>query len=302
MKDKYILTSPIALFVFNRPQHTRRTVESLTQDKLATGCDLFIFSDGAKTEIDFAKVAEVRAYLRTITGFRSIHVIERENNFGLANSIVDGVTKMCETFDRVIVLEDDLIVSRAFLEYMNLALDQYRTEHKVMQISGNMFPLSNPNVLPPTFFCCVTTSWGWATWKRAWNKFEPNAQKLAHEIKKRNLCRQFNIGGNYFQMLVRQAKGEIDSWAIRWYASVFLSGGLCLHPTLSLVTNIGHDGTGTHCNVSKEYDGYLSAIMPSSFPMLIEESVEGRKALEMFFRSTQASYLQRLISRAKSFF
>lgn len=295
------MTSPVALFVFNRPQHARYTVESLRQNKLAAVCDLFIFSDGAKTEIDDAKVAEVRAYLKTINGFRSIHIVERKNNFGLANSIIDGVTKLCADFDRVIVLEDDLIVSCAFLEYMNLALDQYSSEHKVMQISGNMFPLLNPKALPSTFFCSVTTSWGWATWKRAWDKFEPDAQKLAGEIKKRNLCRQFDAGGNYFQMLLRQARGEIDSWAIRWYASVFLSGGLCLHPSLSLVANIGHDGTGTHCNISKEYDGYLSAIMPSSFPMLIEESVEGRKKLEMFFRSRQVGYWQRFISRAKSY-
>ncbi len=301
MKDRFISTSPVALFVYNRPEHTRRTVEALQRNELANKSDLFIFSDAPRMEADLQKVFEVRKYLKMINGFRSINVFERENNYGLANSIIDGVSRLCAEFGRVVVLEDDLVVSSVFLEYMNFALNKYHCEQKVMQISGNMFPILNKINMLDAFFCRITTSWGWATWDRAWCKFEPNAQKLVQEIKKKKLCRQFDSGGNYFHMLVRQSKGEIDSWAIRWFASVFLSGGLCLHPSLSLVANIGHDGTGTHCEVSKVYDGYISPIMPASFPTIIEESIEGRKALETFFRSMQTSSLQRFISRAQSF-
>jgi hypothetical protein len=183
---------------------------------------------------------------------------------------------------------------------MHTALDKYEDEPRVMQISGNMFPVLNPQELPATFFCKVTTSWGWATWDRAWKKFEPDAKKLADMIVIQNLCKEFDIGYDYFRMLTMQAKGEIDSWAIRWYASVFLSGGLCLHPSLSLVSNIGHDGSGVHCLSSNIFSVPLSFTMPEPFPQTIEESPQGREALEKFFRTISRSSWRRLLRRVKN--
>ena len=139
-------------------------------------------------------------------------------------------SRLCTEHGRVIVLEDDIVVSPIFLNYMNAALDKYIDEPKVMQISGNMFPVSHPETLPETFFCRVITSWGWATWDRAWRKFEPDIKELINKIRARKLRKEFNIGGyDYFQMLIMQSKGMLDSWAVSWYASVFLSDGLCLH-------------------------------------------------------------------------
>ena len=292
--------APIALFVYNRPAHTRRTVAALLKNELAKESDLIIYSDAPKYSDAADVVHEVRDYVRTIDGFRSVNIVERDRNWGLANSIIDGVTTVVNKYERIIVLEDDLVVSPVFLAYMHTALEKYSDEPRVMQISGNMFPVIHPEALPETFFCRVATSWGWATWDRAWRKFEPDAKKLADMITTQKLRKEFDSGYNYFQMLTMQARGEIDSWAVRWYASVFLSRGLCLHPSLSLVSNIGHDGSGVHCTSSDIYSVSLSSTMPESFPQILEESPQGRQALENFFRTTSQSPWRRLLRRVKN--
>jgi hypothetical protein len=294
------MSAPIALFVYNRPTHTSRTVEALLKNALAAESDLFIFSDAARRPNAVTAVCEVREYIKTIGGFKSVNIVERGENLGLANSIIEGVSRLCEDYGRVIVLEDDLVVSPVFLAYMNKALDKYGDEPRVMQISGNMFPVLHPEALPRTFFCGVTTSWGWATWDRAWRKFEPDAKKLADMIMTQKHRKEFDSGYHYFQMLTMQGRGEIDSWAIRWYASVFLSGGLCLHPSLSLVSNIGHDGSGVHCRSSSIYTVSVSSTMPDPFPEIIEESSQGRQALENFFRATRQRPWRRLLGRVKN--
>jgi hypothetical protein len=292
--------SPIALFVYNRPDHTRRTVEALQKNAVSKDSDLIIFSDAPKSEAQVEAVRQVRQYIHQVEGFKSVSILERDKNWGLANSIIDGVTRLCSEFGRVIVLEDDLVVSPCFLDYMNHALERYAHEEKVMQISANMFPIPSSDALPDTFFCKMTTSWGWATWDRAWRKFEPDADKLANMIIAKKLRKEFDMGYNYFQMLKMQAKREVDSWAIRWYASVFLAEGLCLHPSASLVANIGHDGSGTHCVSNSNFEVSLSSVMPTIFPLSIEESHQGRQVLETFYRSMRGSTWRRLMARAKT--
>lgn len=255
-----MIYAPIALFVYNRPEHTKLTVNALAKNTLATKSDLFVFSDGPRHADAGSAVAEVRAYIRTISGFRSVHLVEREHNLGLARSIIDGVGKLCTEYGRVIVVEDDIVTSRHFLSYMNDALNYYKHEERVMHVSGYMFPVTNPETLPETFFYRATSCWGWATWSRAWQHFEPNANVSLNQIYAGKMQTEFDVGGTmpYVKMLRSQLKGEIDSWAVRWYASVFLRGGQCLHPRYSLVSNIGMDGSGVHCNKTDQYAASLS--------------------------------------------
>lgn len=239
--------SPIVLFVFNRPLHTRQTIEALQKNYLAKDSNLFIFSDAPKNPETTVKVLEVREFIRSITGFKAITIIEREHNFGLAASVIDGVSRLCNEHGRVIVLEDDLVTSPHFLEYMNTALDRYEDTRQVMQISGYMFPVDFATTTDAVFLP-MTTSWGWATWQRAWQHFDSTS--MGYEILKKdsNLRHQFNLGGyyNYFGMLEHQLLGKVDSWAIRWYLSVFMQNGLTLFPVKTLVENKGFDGSGTH--------------------------------------------------------
>lgn len=239
--------APIALFAYNRPTHLRQTVESLRAARQAKQSRLWVFCDGPKRPQDKDAVEQVRRYARTIEGFASVSMVERERNLGLAASVTDGVTNLCAEQGRVIVLEDDLLIAPGFLEFMNRALDRYTDKEQVMQISGYMYPgeFGRPG---DTLFLPMTSCWGWATWKRAWDRYDPTMagyEVLRHD---RALRQRFDVDGayDYFGMLKRQAAGKIDSWGVRWYLSVFLLNGLVLYPARSMVRNIGVDGSGTH--------------------------------------------------------
>jgi|AMFO01.1.fsa_nt_gi Predicted glycosyltransferases len=243
--------SPIALFVYNRPWHTQQTIEALLNNAEAAESDLIIFSDGSRDESVQKGVSEVRDYITSISGFRSVKIVEREKNLGLARSVISGVTEVVNKYGRIIVLEDDLVTSPCFLRYMNDALERYKDEDKVMQISGYMFPV-DLDLDEDALFLPFTTSWGWGTWERAWNCFDASAKGYKALRKDRKLRKAFDLDGAYpyFKMLESQLRGEIDSWAIRWNLSVFMEQGLVLFPKKAMVKNIGFDGSGRHCGNS----------------------------------------------------
>ncbi len=250
--------APIALFVYKRPDHSKRTLSALKNNLLAKQTDLFIFSDAPKKDSDIAAVNKVRKLIKSVKGFKSVKVIKRKQNLGLANSIIDGVTYLTNKYGRVIVVEDDLLTSKYFLNFMNDSLDLYSDDKKVASIHAYVFPIDS--TLPDTFFIRGADCWGWATWKRAWKLFEPNGPKLLSELKKRNLINRFDYGGyaNFSEMLKNQIDGKNDSWAIRWHAAIFLREMLTLYPGKSLVFNIGNDASGTHTDDTSEFDVLLN--------------------------------------------
>lgn len=282
--------APVALFVYNRPWHTRRTVESLLANAEAAETSLYVFSDAPKNAGANQTVAEVRSFLREITGFKSVSIIERGDNFGLARSIIDGVSQVCEKHGRVIVLEDDLVTSPYFLKYMNEGLDKYQDEQRVISIHGYVYPVGQ--ALPETFFLKGADCWGWATWKRGWDMFEPDGQKLLGELKRRKLTRRFNFDGSYpyTMMLQKQIAGKNNSWAILWYASAFLQDKLTLYPGRSLVHNIGCDGSGTHCSPDESFSAETGRTPVLVGNINIEESDVARRQFKKFFKHT-ASWL-----------
>ena len=276
--------APIALFVYKRPQHTRKTLESLMANVEFSDSPLYVFCDGAKSEKDIHLVQETRNLIRSY-GLDNAIIMERNENIGLANSIITGVTELCNKYGRVIVVEDDLYFSPHFLKYMNTALDTYERYDKVMHISAYMFPVKGQ--LPNTFFYRVTSSWGWGTWKRAWDKFEPDEYTLLKGLRSREKRREFDIQGSikYYRMLVLQAFGVNDSWAIRWYASVFLNNGLCLHPGKSLVNNIGQDDSGTHSDSTNVYNVEVSEGKNFTFTTDISENKKAVALMANFYYS-----------------
>lgn len=247
---------PIVLFTYNRLWHTQQTVKSLQKNLLASESELFIYSDGGKNEDDWKKVYAVRNYLHTIDGFKKVHITEQGKNKGLANSIIDGVTEIVDKYGRIIVLEDDLVTSKYFLQYMNDALNLYEDCKDVACISGYIYPIKEPDDLPQTFFIKGADCWGWATWKEEWSIFNSNGAELLGKICAKNLENKFDFEGAYpyMQMLKDQINGKNHSWAVRWYASAFLNNRLCLYPQKSFVRNIGFDESGTHCDNSNEFD------------------------------------------------
>ena len=246
--------APIILFVFNRPEHTKRTLTFLSQNYLAPKSDVHIFADGPKentTDENQKKIEETRKVIREKFGFKSVSIRESEKNKGLAPSIIAGVTDIINKFGKCIVVEDDLETSPWFLTYMNDALEVYKDTPNVACIHGYVEP--HKKQLPETFFLKGADCWGWGTWKRAWDKFNPDGQELLSELHNRKCERHFNFNNtyNYVGMLEDQIAGRNSSWAIRWLASAYLNDMYCLYPNETLVLNVGFDGSGTHCGEAK---------------------------------------------------
>lgn len=293
------MTAPVALFVYARPDHTRRTVEALLKNLEAADTDLIVFSDAAKSPDKSAAVEEVRRYVDSIQGFRSVSVYSRPFNFGLAKSIIEGVSQVLSEHDSVIVLEDDMITSPHFLAYMNDGLAQYENDDRVISLHGYMYPVSDP--LPEAFFLRGADCWGWATWRRGWDLFNPEGQFLFDELRCQKLLNAFDFNGayGYSAMLEGQIAGSNDSWAIRWYASAFLANKLTLYPGKSLVRNIGNDSSGTHSGTSSALDVDLANSPIDLSGVQVEHSEKAAKAIEGFFRKKQPP-IKRLLSRVLS--
>ena len=254
--------APIALFVYNRPVHTRRTLEALAANPEASGSFLYVFADGPKkgaTNAALVDLEQVRVIIRERAWCREVCIVESNENRGLAASIVHGVTSVVEKHGRAIVMEDDLITSPHFLCYMNEALNLYQDDSRVASIHGYNLPLRGR--LPETFFLRGADCWGWGVWKRSWQHFNPDPAALLEEIESRGLSHAFDFDGAYpyCGMLRDRIAGRNNSWAVCWHASAFLKEMLTLYPGKSLVRNIGFDSSGTHCDLETVYDVELVA-------------------------------------------
>lgn len=291
--------APILLFVYNRLTHTQRCVEALSRNPLASESELFIYSDAPKSIDQRQAVQEVRNYIHTLQGFKHITITERNENWGLARNIIDGVSAQVNKYGRVIVLEDDLVVAPHFLKFMNDALETYKDEPKVGHIQACDFT-QDPS-LPETFLIKWTGSWGWATWDRAWKHFNPNGKALLQELEARKLAYTFDFDGKYgyTRMLRRQIEGKNNSWAIRWNASLFLKDILSLNVGRSLVQNEGFDGSGTNCGGGGLY---ASTLYMEKLPVIpispIEENQEARQAYVRYYARTN-SFWAKAIRRIK---
>lgn len=267
--------SPVALFVYNRIWHLQQTIKALQNNLLAQESELFIFSDGPKDTAGEDNVSEVRRYIKTITGFKRVTIIERDHNLGLSQSIITGVTKLVSKYSRVIVLEDDLVTSPYFLQFMNDSLLLYQDEERIICVCGYMYPLGKKYA--DTLFLRVCDSWGWATWKRGWDLFVADDKQLYNDLKARKLFKKFNLEGvfNYVKMLKAQIQRKNDSWAIRWYASALLNDKLSLYPWKTLVANTGFDCSGRHGGSIDYYKSELlnERVLVEQLPIIENETV-----------------------------
>lgn len=253
-----MMNTPVIVFAYNRPVHLKATIEALLRNVGAEETELYIYSDAASNENHVQAVAAVRSYSRTISGFKKIELIEREKNYGLGNNVISGVSEVLSRHEQVIVLEDDLITSPYFLQYMNNALELYALNEQVISVHGYVYPISRN--LPDSFFLKGADCLGWATWHRGWAHFEKDGQKLLEEIETKGKQEIFDFGNAYpyTQMLRDQIEGRNSSWAVRWYASAFLKDLYTLYPGKSLVYHNGGDGTGTNAGQDMLLDVQLS--------------------------------------------
>ena len=283
--------APIVLFTYCRLTNTKETVEHLKKNAEAIDSDLIIYSDAPKNEKAVESVNKTREYIHTISGFKSIKIIEREKNWGLAKSIVDGVTSVVNQYGRVIVLEDDISVSPYFLRYMNEGLERYEGREDIISLVGYMFP--HEETLPEAFLIKGAECWGWGTWKRGWDIFSFDAQSLYDKIMKAHLTKEFdfNYSYPYLDMLKRQIDGSAGSWAVCWYASAFLDNKYTVYPNKSLVqlNDIFIRGGATHSSTSSKFFVEMSN-QPLNWDLADVESecLQGRRSMEMFFNSIKS--------------
>lgn len=296
MNEKCVL-APIIMFVYNRPWHTQQTIEALKNNESAVESDLIIYSDGPKNDRSRASVLEVRDYIKTVDGFKSIKIIERNKNWGLAANIIDGVTEVVNKYGKVIVMEDDLVTSPLFLRFMNDALTAYESIDNVGCIHGYIYPIEG---IEDDFFIKGADCWGWATWSRAWKCFEPNGKKLLRNIEKSELINDsFNVNCGYISMLENQILGLNDSWAIRWYFSCLIRDMYCLYPGITYVNNIGLDNTGTHCGKSGNYNSVLKS--KYDFKIIpVEENLLSKHKIEKFHIQSK-SIIKRILQRIRGY-
>ncbi|WP_074816012.1 glycosyltransferase [Selenomonas ruminantium] len=273
-KDEF---APVVLFTYNRLDHTNKSIEALKQNVLADETELFIYSDAPKNEGAKDSVAAVREYLHSVTGFKKIEIIEREENWGLARNIIDGVTKIVNEYGRIIVLEDDIVTSPYFLQYMNDALRIYEQEPKVMAVSGYCWGKDKED-LPETFFLRWFSCWGWATWKEAWDIFERNPEKLVSEHNMENNA-YYNMNGqqNMWYQVEQNLTGDLYTWAIFFYTAIWIYEGLVLYSNEDLCLNIGFDNSGEHCG-EDDYGFYKTDLRQSPVCDFTQEIITSASA------------------------
>ena len=264
---------PICLFVYNRPRETAEVLTSLAQCRLAEEHELFIFSDAAKNEAAETDVAEVRRLIRQVVGFRSVQVVDAERNKGLARSIIEGVSAVIAEQGRVIVLEDDLVLSADFLQYMNDALEAYADDARIWSISGYSPAISLPADYGGDIYLTPrASSWGWATWADRWSVIDWEVRGYAEFSRDRQRVKQFDSGGNDMsRLLALQQRGRINSWAIRWCYAQFIQGAYTVYPRHSKVMNQGFGANASHAGWNDarhrvELDATPVAMLPGIQP------------------------------------
>lgn len=287
--------APVILFVYNRPSHTRRTLQALEQNILADQSELYIFSDAPKAAKDIDQVNAVRAIIREPWKFKHIHIIERAHNRGLANSVIEGVSKVVSKHGRVIVFEDDLLSSPYALQYFNDALNEYENDLHVMHISGYMYPVEDAERLPETFLFRVPSSWGWATWQRAWQHFSSDIHELTKGFRRRDRY-EFSVerSENFWKQVKEFKSGKINSWAIRWYLSVYKQNGMSLYPRHSHIQNIGTDGSGTHSDADTMYRVELAQRSTKRFTVEKRENPIAFQSIKNFYKHRKGPWMERL--------
>ena len=283
------MLAPVVLFVYNRLEHTQGVIDSLSKNVLASETEVFVFSDAAKTENGLEKVNAVREFIHDETWhekFKTVSIVEAKENKGLAKSVIGGVTQVLEKYGKVIVVEDDLVLSPYFLNYMNDALEFYKNDEKIWSISGYSFPMKSLKCYPhDVFYSYRGCSWGWATWLDRWVKTDWEVKDFPKLMQSKELQNRFNRGGaDLTEMLQHQMEGRINSWAIRWVYTQSNLDMYTVYPKNSYVLNDGCDGSGTHLGSTSEYQ---TEIQESAAKCQFETlKIEERIAKEFWYKYT----------------
>lgn len=292
--------APIIIFTYNRLDTLELVIKNLHKNFLAKETILFIFSDYPKKEKDLESVNKVRNFLHSINGFKSITIIEREKNYGLAKNIIEGVTDIINKYEKVIVLEDDLLTSKNFLCYMNQALDFYKNDERIFAISGYTGNLPSIKELNDEGYLSYRpSSWGWATWKKEWEKNDWDVKDFNTFIKDKKAIKKFNKGGvDMTRMLKHCMEGKNHSWAIRWSYTMYKLDKYCFYPKISKIQNVGFGEDATNCKGIDIYQTFLDN--SDNYNFKFNKNIEVNHKITKEFAYV-FSYTNKAIKRIKNY-
>jgi hypothetical protein len=259
--------SPICLFTYNRLEETKQTTLALQKNYLAKDSELFVFSDGPKNKASSDKIQAVRDYLKSIKGFKKVTVYESNVNKGLAKSIIEGVSQVLENSAKVIVIEDDLVCTPNFLDFMNQSLDFYKNDSAVFSISGYTLNLpSLKNKKKDFYFGYRASSWGWGIWRDRWSPIDWEVKDYTTFVNDKKKVSDFKRGGSDMpRMLKNQMNGKIDSWAIRFCYHQFKENLMTVFPTISKLESIGFSKDATHTSGTKRFITPVDRVLKREF-------------------------------------
>ncbi len=292
-----IKLAPIVLFIYNRPIHTKKTIDSLLKNPLAAHSELFVYADGPKRDKDIPKVNEVRQIVNKIKGFTNVHLTTQDKNKGLADSVISGVSEVINIFGKAIVIEDDLISTSNFLNFMNDCLDFYANTPHIFSISGYIYPFSIPTTYQKDVLLLPrSSSWGWATWKDRWAKADWTISNASQIKKDKALQESLAVGGSdLIAMLYKQKLGKIDSWSVRWSYTHLKHQAYGLFPVNSKIYNIGNDASGTHSDRTSKYD----VILKNTPYQLTKDLTPQKEIITSFQKFFEPSLYRKIINKIR---
>lgn len=283
--ENNIKLSPVVIFAYNRPKHLKKLLNSLQDNELSNETDVVIFVDCAANPLHKKETKEVERVANLNWKFNSLKIMAREENYGLRRNILNGINYMFENEDKLIVLEDDLVLSKHFLYFMNYFLDKYKNTEKVWHIGGWNFP-NDESDFDSTYFSTLMYCWGWGTWKNRWEKHnQEKYYEFFNFTKKQKYDFDLKNSYNLSSQLYANKSKKIDTWAIFWYQTIFKNNGLCLYPLKSLVDNIGADGSGENSGVDSSLRNIINHKLPLKYPesLVVDEEVMKQKSI--FYKS-----------------
>ena len=301
--------APIVLFTYNRPWHTKETLEALASNPLSAQSDLIIYSDASKNpskqDLGVLAVRDLlsRLYMQNkkFMRFKNIEIVERTANLGLADSIIDGVGRAMREYGRAIVLEDDIVVSPVFLRYMNEALDFYENEEKVWSIGAWSAPIDTTG-LGSCYFFRIPYCWGWASWQSRWQHYRRDIDWALESFSAEDIY-QINLEDSmdYWEHLLLNHSGRIKTWAIFHYLIAYKRQALTLLPSRSFIRQIGFDGSGVHCGSDGQVYNprELNTNLPISYPDEILESKLALRRIQLFEIERRKKNLAKRLAKLK---
>ena len=252
--------APIGLSTYVRMPLLQQTIAALQKNALAEQSELFVFSDAPRPG-DEQRVAAVRSYLRTVNGFKEVHILEREINNRAANNR-SGIKLLLNQFGKMIFLEEDVVTAPGFLTFMNQALEKYRDNNKVFAIVGYCPPIEALRYTRSDAFLLPSCNyWGFAIWKERFDQVRmktPSWEVVKTICNPYSLASYMSIGPDVTHMFLLDARGKLDALDIKFSFEMWRRGRYVLVPTVSLTRNIGFDGTGEHCGAEQKYEVVIS--------------------------------------------